>query len=296
MATPIFWNPYTNSLETENVFGKSGVQFLYQNQLGKILRPVISGNSIFSRAYGIYQSSKASRRQIQPFIKKYSINMAEYESVEYKSFNEFFIRKFRSGQRHFPDQPGTLGAPCEARYLFFSNIDSTTRISVKGALLDPMALLGNSKASSQFIGGSLAIARLCPVDYHRFHFFDDCEILETYSINGRYESVNPLAVHQLPDLFFKNERAISILKSKNFGQVAMVEVGALCVGKIIQSYPKDLSTFGRGSEKGYFLFGGSTVIIIFQPNKISWVPEFLAQSKNGTETLIKLGDRIGTKK
>lgn len=295
MSAPIFWNPYTQRPENEVVFGESGINFLYKNTIGKWLRPLLSRNSFLSKAYGLFQSSYLSRFQITSFIDSYKIKMSEFEDQQYRSFNDFFIRKFKHQQRLFSKELADLCAPCEARYLFFDEVNMDSRVSIKGASINPIALINDSALGKKYLGGSMAIARLCPVDYHRFHFLDDCLLGQVRPIHGRYESVNPVAVQQIEDLFFKNERSLSILETSQFGNVAMIEVGALCVGKIVQSYNSTQSNFKRGEEKGYFLFGGSTVILIFEAQKIKWNPDYLAKSKLGMETFVKLGDALGKK-
>jgi phosphatidylserine decarboxylase len=291
-----YWNPYASRLETEKVYGDAAVAFLYQNRLGKFIRPLLTSNKLTSRGYGYLQSMGLSRRKIDPFVKAFQIKMDEFVEEPYGSFNDFFVRKFRPGARTFVEDPQILPAPCEARYLFFNKIGVDSRALIKGALLNPAAILQASRLAAKFHGGSMAIARLCPVDYHRFHFPDDCKILETTESHGKLESVNPLSVACVDNLFLENERAITILSTKNFGHCAMVEVGALCVGKIHQSYDRTRMDFKRGDEKGYFLFGGSTVVLFFEPDHIQWKSEFLAKSQEGIEVFVKLGDPLGRTK
>ncbi len=287
------WNPYSSRLETEKVYGDAAINFLYRNRLGRVLRPALTLNKIASRGYGIWQSSRLSREKIPAFVRNFEISMDEFVEENYRSFNDFFIRRFKENSRNFIADPHLLPAPCEARYFFFPKATPDLRAVVKGARLNPLEILASSKYASRFANGPIAIARLCPVDYHRFHFPDDCKILEHYTAQGKLESVNPLAVSTTERLFLENERAVSILDSKNFGLCAMVEVGALCVGKIHQSYNERAPLHHRGEEKGYFLFGGSTVILFFEPDRVQWRSEFLAKSQEGIEVFVKLGDVLG---
>ena len=137
------------------------------------------------------------------------------------------------------------------------------------------------------------MARLCPTDYHRFHFPDGGRVLERYSLPGRLHSVNPIALKRRGDIFFTNKRDISILETENFGKLAYIEVGAICVGKIVQSHRQ--GDFRRGEEKGYFLFGGSSVIVMGLPGR--WVPseDVLRHTKEGMETYVRLGDVLGVR-
>jgi phosphatidylserine decarboxylase len=165
------------------------------------------------------------------------------------------------------------------------------KVPVKGTALSAGALLENEKWSKVFEGGPLLLARLCPTDYHRFHFPDKGQIIETYSIHGKLHSVNPLALKYKQEIFITNERQVSILDTENFGKLAYIEVGALCVGRIVQTYGTR-KHFYRGEEKGYFLFGGSTVIVLGEPG--SWIPDhdLLRQTEQGRETLIRLGEQV----
>ena len=231
-----YFNRHKKLLEEERVYGDAAVKWLYQNPVGRNLAPLLV-KKFFSYAYGLYQSSFLSRKKITPFTKKFGIEMDDFLPAEgrnehspYHSFNEFFIRRFKPGKRPFVEK-GLLPAFGEGRYL-----TTLTEIPVKGVRFDAPSLLNNSKWSPHFAEGPILIARLCPVDYHRFHFPDDGKLLDAYRVPGILHSVNPKALQQKPDIFLLNERQVSILESKSFGKLAMVEVGAICVGKIVQSF------------------------------------------------------------
>jgi len=289
---PKIWNRETQSYFHEKVFGGEVIDFLYTNTLGKTLERLLTHTPLPSRLYGHYQDSNLSCKQIPPFIKKFDIDMSEYENTIYRSFNDFFIRKFKPGLREFSKNKTELSAPCEARYTFFESLNSTHTIHIKNSLLSSFELLQKPELAKLFADGPAAICRLCPVDYHRFHFPDAGETLDSYRIHGELHSVNPKAFAIYPNLFFKNERHVSLLKTENFGHIAYVEVGALCVGKIIQSH-KPSNPYQRGDEKGYFLFGGSTVIVLGEKNAWRWENDLLERSRMGDEIYIKLGSTIG---
>jgi phosphatidylserine decarboxylase len=170
-------------------------------------------------------------------------------------------------------------------------VASDQTFPVKEAHLSAIMVLGSEERARPFLGGPLFIARLCPTDYHRFHFPDDGRILFHARVPGPLHSVNPVALQYKSDILMTNERQVSILETKNFGKLAYVEVGALLVGKIKQTHPQD-QEFRRGGEKGYFEFGGSTVLLFGEPGR--WKPDadILDQSRNGRETLVRLGERI----
>ncbi|MCA9319062.1 phosphatidylserine decarboxylase [Candidatus Saccharibacteria bacterium] len=297
----VFYNRYTKCEEVEKVYGDKFVRFLYQNFFGRILERLFATKFV-SIFYGRTQSQKASAKKIPAFVEKYKIPMEDYTAGEvespdklksYSSFNDFFIRKFVDGKRSFPADESVFGAFAEARYYGHTKVDSEVKLPVKGQYLKAKDILNSSKWYSHFEGGPFLIARLCPVDYHRYHYPVSGHTLDSYTIPGAFHSVNPMAIEQVPDIFFKNERRVSILETKDFGKLAYVEVGAVCVGKIVQSFDEKQS-FSKGDEKGYFLFGGSTVILLGEPGK--WKPseDILMNTSRGMETYCRLGDEIAT--
>jgi phosphatidylserine decarboxylase len=129
-----------------------------------------------------------------------------------------------------------MPAFAEARYLAFESIHEDQVFPVKGGFLSAESLLGSHEKAAPFVGGPLLLARLCPVDYHRYHYPDAGRTLDAYTIQGQLHSVNPVALAQRGEIFIRNERRVSILETQHYGKLAYIEVGALCVGKIIQSY------------------------------------------------------------
>jgi phosphatidylserine decarboxylase len=282
-------------IEKELVYGDQAVRLLYQTKAGQVLADRVLCQPWFSQLYGAYQSSRLSASKVEPFIRRFGIPMEEFEPGPYQNFNEFFVRKFQPGKRPFVRIHNEMGAFAEARYLAFDQVTPELKVPVKGKWLAPSKLLGDAEKSKLFEGGPLLLARLCPTDYHRFHFPDSGELLDFYTLQGALHSVNPLALKYKGDIFITNERQVSILETDNFGKLAYIEVGALCVGKIVQTFKSEThAKFRRGEEKGYFLFGGSTVIVLGQPGK--WKPsaDLLEQTRMGRETLVPLGTSVGT--
>lgn len=284
------WDRALGRMVEEKVYGDKWVRWLYETPAGNAVADGILSRKLPSVLYGAWQASPLSRGKIVPFIRDYQIPMELFEAGPFANFNEFFIRKFRPGARHFAEAPQRMPAFCEARYLAWDQIHPDQVFPVKGAYLSPEALLGDAREAKAFDGGSLMIARLCPVDYHRFHFPDDGRVLKSWRVAGRYQSVNPAALRYRNDIFATNERQVSILETQNFGKMAYIEVGALCVGRIVQSFRG--TDFRRGQEKGYFLFGGSTVIVLGQAG--AWKPDADLSSRTAQkiETLVRLGEPI----
>ncbi len=293
------FNRYRNEIEIEKVYGDASIKFAYGNPFGRLLGPVIA-SKWFSKLYGQSQDSLKSAQKVAPFIQNFHIQIDQFEKgslsdnpieTSYKSFNEFFIRKFKSGQRPFTQSSGEMGAFAEARYFGHAAMTDELTIPVKGSMLRAVDLIGDDKLAQDFIGGPLMVARLCPVDYHRYHYPDDGRTVKSFSIPGDLHSVNPLALKYRQDIFIKNERRVAILETAHFGKLAYIEVGATCVGKIVQSFDES-RPFNKGDEKGYFLFGGSTVVLCGEKGR--WTPsaDMLKNTAAGIETYIQLGDVV----
>ncbi len=290
MNNPIrYWNRYTNREETESVYGELWIRLVYSRTCFRLTDFFLTSKWI-SKFYGWLQNTSLSRRKIAPFVEKFQITMSEFERGDFANFNEFFIRKFQSGARSFVREG--IAAPAEARYLGYENASNDLKIPVKDLVLNPEQILGQHEFAGRFIGGPVLVARLCPVDYHRFHFPVDGKILARFSLGTKLHSVNPAALNACPAIFAVNERVVSILETKA-GLMAYVEVGALCVGKIVESHSGE--GFNRGDEKGYFLFGASTVLLFGEPGRWIISQDILTNTAQGRETFVRLGDTVAKK-
>ena len=285
------FNRATKKIVEEKVFGAGGLQFAYSHPVGKIINRLLP-HSLISHIYGKYKSTKYSAKAIPDFVEQYEIDMSQYESSSYSTFNDFFIRKFTSGARDFTQDPSSLPAFAEARYLAYNYDSSQGRYPVKNMSLTIKELLDSSELYSDFQKGTIIIARLAPVDYHRFHFPDDGQVIDSYHRQGKLHSVNPWAIKQIPNILSINDRQITLLDSIHFGKLAYIEVGAMMVGTIQQTFSGD--TFQRGEEKGYFLFGGSTVILLAQNSQLKIADDIMQNSAQGIETRVLLGDKIAS--
>ncbi|MCP4914198.1 MAG: phosphatidylserine decarboxylase [Oligoflexia bacterium] len=294
-----YFNRGAKEYQIEKVYGDKAVKWLYDSLSGKVASSFVTMPFV-SKFYGMLQSSGMSKSKVWPFINNFNIKIDEYLPEEgrskedpYSSFNQFFIRRFKDGARNFVEDSNKLPAFSEARYFGYESLKDEDTIPVKGKFLSSKELLKNSKWEETFKEGPLLLARLCPVDYHRYHYPDNGKTLDYYRVKGELHSVNPIALKKKPDIFAENERMVSILETENFGKLAYVEVGATMVGKIVQSHQGE--TFQRGDEKGYFLFGGSTVIVLGEKGK--WKPseDILKHTSEGVETYLQLGEESGVR-
>lgn len=286
----------TGKAHEEAVYGATWIRLLYATWIGRLLSGWIAAPP-FSRLYGWLQDRPSSRRKVAPFISKFAIRMEDFEPEEgrsaddpYSTFNQFFTRRVTETARPFVELPD-FPAPCDARYFGYQALNDLVSVPVKGRFLKASALLKPDRWNTTFENGPGFVARLCPVDYHRFHYPDDGEVLDSWRIPGVLHSVNPWALAFRDDIFMLNERQVSILETENFGKLAFVEVGATCVGKIVQTHHG--RTFSRGDEKGMFLFGGSTVIVIGEQGRWQVDPRIVENTKLGVETYLKLGRALG---
>ena len=289
-----YFNRDRGEIELERVYQGFIVNWLYNSFLGSLLCSIVSRMRWISAFYGAWQNFSLSRYKIDPFVKKFDVDMREFMPAEgdsYPNFNSFFIRKFRPNGRSFDSTPEKMPAFCEGRYFGHSELTEDKVFPVKGRFLRAGDLLGSSRWASTFEGGPILLARLCPSDYHRFHFPDDGKIIDSYPVEGVLHSVNPVALKRIPGVFFSNKRVVSILDTKNFGTLAYIEVGAICVGSIVSTTSD--KNFTRGQEKGFFRFGGSSILLMGTVG--SWTPweDILEHTAEGIETYIKLGSPVG---
>jgi phosphatidylserine decarboxylase len=296
-----YFDRYARQLKVEPVYGEKWLRFAYENPAGRLALWLIVRRRLFSRWYGWKMNWAASGLRVLPFIAKYDVDVDDFakSAFDYKTFNEFFYRALKPEAR--PIAPGERVAafPADGRHLAFPAVDAADGFYVKGAKFTLAELFGEDGLPAgeqvlarQFAGGAMLISRLCPVDYHRFHFPADGTPGESRPIKGRLYSVHPIALRRSIRYLVRNKREITLLESPRFGTVAIVEVGATNVGTIRQSYVPGRPV-AKGDEKGFFAFGGSCVITIFQRGRIRFDADLLEQSAQHIETFARIGDRLG---
>lgn len=299
MTDIVYIDRQTRQKHLEKVYQEWALRFLYgDSRLSRLLRPwllfFLSKWSGFSRLYGYLQKHPLSARKIQPFIEKFGVDSSEFlDPVNtYRSFNDFFIRKLKPEARPIDPDPCVAVIPADGRYHFYADIEQCSGFIVKGEKFELETLLGEPTLAQEFQKGSMILARLCPSDYHRFHFPCDCLPGPTKLINGWLYSVNPLAVKKNIQIFTQNKRTLCILRTPLFGRVLYMEIGATNVGSIQETYQPD-EWQPKGAEKGYFEFGGSALILLFAKNTIEFDKDLLAATEDGFEIRCLLGQSMG---
>ncbi len=290
------YNRTTKTYEEELIAGKKYIEWTYESPLGKNITELIAKKKLFSKIYGKFCDTKLSTTKISSFIESFNIdmNMAKKKAYEFTSFNDFFIRELTSEARPINKSENILISPGDGRLTAYENIDLDNIVQIKGLTYSLKELINDNTIANKYENGVCIILRLCPTDYHRFHFIDSGTPYESKHIKGYYYSVNPIALKNIPKLFCENKREWSLFKSDNFKDVLHIEVGATCVGSILQTYSSNIRV-DKGDEKGYFKFGGSTTILFFEKDCVKIDNDILEQSKFGFECRVQFGESIGTK-
>jgi phosphatidylserine decarboxylase len=290
----LFYHRYKKTIEEERMYGEAWVRFAYENPGGRFLVWLLIRRAIFSQWYGHKMRKPESALRILPFISKYEIDVDEFAKspFDYKTFNEFFYRALKPEARPIAPGDNLAVMPADGRHLAFPDIQAAAGFYVKGAKFSFAELLGDDRVAEKFAGGAMLISRLCPVDYHRFHFPVSGMPGETREIKGWLYSVSPVALRRRLRYLIENKRQVTLIETQEFGTVAMVEVGATNVGSIQQSFVPGRPV-RKGDEKGLFAFGGSCVITIFQKGRIRFDADLVAQSEANMETYARMGDRLG---
>lgn len=291
------FNRKNETYETEKVAGDKYLKWCYESPIGKSLTELFIKKKIFSHLYGKYCDTKFSKRKISSFINDFDIdmNISVKKANDFLSFNDFFTRELKKSSRPISTDEKILISPGDGRILAYTDISMNKIVQVKNISYSLSELIGDSELAKNYEGGTCLILRLCPTDYHRFHFIDSGIPGKSNFINGNYYSVNPIALERVPKLYCQNKREWSVFKSDNFDDIIYVEVGATCVGSIIQSYEPG-KRVTKGDEKGYFKFGGSTTILFFKKDSIKIDDDILNQSSMGFECKVLMGDPIGHSK
>lgn len=287
-----FYNRYSGQTEKELVYGESFLKWAYGNPLGKMALHGFIKRAAFSKWYGWRMDNSRSRSKIAPFISDYGLDTDEFaeQADSFSSFNEFFYRKLKEGARPVSEDPIVL--PADGRHLAFPNIDDIEGFFVKGQTFDIHQLIADEQLSARYAGGSLLLSRLCPVDYHRFHFPVTGKVSSTRLINGPLFSVSPIALKRRLSYLWQNKRTLTTIQTATMGQVLMLEIGATCVGSILQTYTPGQEV-QKGDEKGYFAFGGSSTIVVFEPGIVQFSDDLLRNSQHQIETYARMGDSMG---
>ncbi len=281
----------SGEIKTEKVAGEKWLVWLYNNPVGEFSLYAMVKRKFVSSIYGGMMDSENSADKIAAFVEEYGIDLSIAEKEEFSSFNDFFTRKLKKGARPVDQRPYVLVSPGDGKIMAYADASKADFI-VKGSRFNVQRFLGDSILAKKYSDAGIVILRLCPTDYHRYHFPVNGRVSFSTIIDGDYYSVNPIALREKLDVFIENKREYVLISTKQLGDVVMAEVGATMVGSIIQTYDGDEAV--KGEEKGYFEFGGSTVVLLFEKGKARIDIDLLENTQNNFETEVKMGERIAT--
>lgn len=294
-AEPIrYFHRAKRTVETETVYGEKWLRWTYGGTAGKFSLELLVKRPFLSRLYGWQMTRRSSGRHVIPFIVEYDLDVDEFakSAFSFNTFNEFFYRALKPTARPIAAGERVAVLPADGRHLALQNVDAADAVYAKGQKFSLREFLGDEALAAEFAGGSMLISRLCPVDYHRFHFPVSGMPSEARLINGWLYSVSPIALRRNLNYLWENKRMITLVDSPQFGRVAICEIGATMVGSIMQSYLPGRAV-EKGAEKGLFKFGGSCVITLFQKDRIRFDADLIEQSANQLEVYAKMGERLG---
>jgi phosphatidylserine decarboxylase len=288
-----YYERESGQLKTEKVAGEKWLIWLYYNPVGEATLWALAKRKLVSSIYGTMMDRNSSAKKIHPFIEDFDIDMSVAREQEFNNFNAFFTRKLKADARPLDTSSISVVSPADGKILAYADISNSSFI-IKGYRFNVSSFLDNPDLAQKYQDGALLIIRLAPMDYHRFHFPVSGKLSPNKKIDGDYYSVNPYALRKKAEIFCLNKREYTILSNPLFGDVVMAEVGATMVGSIEQTFKG--SFVNKGEEKGYFKFGGSTVVLLFEKSKIHIDEDLLINTAKGYETTVKMGERIGAGK
>ncbi|KAF8072329.1 phosphatidylserine decarboxylase-domain-containing protein [Lyophyllum atratum] len=300
-ANIIVQNRMTGQLEEEKmqVYVRLGIRLLYKGATSRMeggrARRLLKSLSV---KQGIKYDAPQSALDIPTFIAFHGLNMNEILDPldSFKTFNQFFYRKLKPTARPIeqPDNPYRLVSAADCRLMCFASVEEATRLWIKGREFTVGRLLGDTykDQAERYNGGALAIFRLAPQDYHRFHSPVEGRIGPMTVISGEYYTVNPQAIRSSLDVYGENVRKIVPIDSPHFGRVMAVCIGAMMVGSI-KTTVNEGDYVQRGQEFGYFAFGGSTIVVLFEKDRVEWDEDLLINGRAALETLVRVGMGIG---
>ncbi len=276
----------------ENIITESPkiLDFLYSNIITRLLLRVVISKPV-SNLVALYMNSSLSKHMIKRFVDKNDINIYEYDDKNYKSYNDFFTRKVISYKRPINARSGILISPCDSKLTAY-NITEDLCLKIKGSYYSIDTLIDND-IINEYKDGLALVFRLSTDNYHRYCYIDNGNKGVNNHIKGVYHTVQPITLKKY-NFFKTNNREWCILNTSNFGKVIQVEIGALCIGKIKNNH--DVYIFKKGEEKGYFEFGGSTIVLLFKKNTIKLDDDIYNNSLFNIETIVQYGQRIGKAK
>jgi phosphatidylserine decarboxylase len=278
------------------IWNASKSAFYYATPLGRVLTRAVMALPFVSAWQMRSRYKPASRAEIPAFIAQFKVPVDECADPleSYATFNDFFIRRLKPGARPVDASPQAIVSPSDGQILVFPETDAASTFTIKGTRFSLRTVLGDAALARELEGASVASIYLAAYDYHRFHYPFDGELRSRRRLGNRLFVVNPeIAAENGFKPFDHNLRDVNVLQHPALGTVALIEIGAYLVGQVVQ-LDASMGTKVKGAEKGYFAFGGSSILLAFRKGAVRFDADLVEQSAAGVASLVKMGQRIAT--
>ena len=303
----IYLDRYTGTRQQEAIYGDGAVRFAYETLPGRALAWLLFSRPLLSLLFGWYMRRPASAARIRPFVEQYAIDDSEFALPvgAYRCFNDFFCRELKPGARPVDEDPGSVVFPADGRHFGWPALGRESQVYVKGQSWNLQALLGgDAELAARFAGGSLVLSRLCPVDYHHFHYPVAGKVLERRLLDGPLFSVSPVALRRNLGYLWRNRRYLirmgvqrvpckELPEQAEVREVGSGNVGATNVGSIHLNALREDGLVEKGAPAGCFEFGGSSVLTLFAHGQIRLAEDLVNTTGQGIELFARAGDRMG---
>ncbi len=266
---------------------KGALGFLYNTKSGRFVLKLLTARWL-SKLCGVFLSSRFSKPLIKGFVTKNGINLADYKADVFNCFNDCFCRKIKPELRPIDFEKNHLISPCDGLLSAYKITDDTV-LPIKQSSYSVNELLAGDEICKRYKDGICLVFRLCVDHYHRYCYVDNLTISKKRFIKGKLHTVRPIALERYP-VFIQNCREYTVMETENFGTVTQIEVGAMLVGKIKNHHSE--GEFSKGEEKGMFLYGGSTIVLLLEKDATNINYEYFSATEKGIETPVKMGQNL----
>lgn len=264
------------------------LSFLYTTSVGRGLLSILVSPAV-SKLAGRAMNTRLSALAVPGFIRSHDMDTAEFEKTKFSSYNDFFTRRLKAGSRPFEADEESIISPCDARLTVYP-IMKGSRFWIKNGQYTLKSLLRDEELAKRYEGGLLWQFRLSVDDYHRYIYPVSGTRSDERMIHGVFHTVQPVALENCP-VYKENTRKYCLIRTKKLGTVLMMEVGAMMVGRIT-NHETDAGAVECGTEKGYFEFGGSTIILLTQKKTVAPRQDIVYHSIGGSEARIRQGEKV----
>ena len=281
----MYYDRQLKEIKEQKEYQEGLLKFLYNTIPGRFLLKNIVVKPWLSEKRSKYQKSSASVKDIKPFIKKYNVLVNDNQINDWHSFNDFFTRK---KDAVIDEKINSLISVADSKILVYQ-ISDDTKLKIKNSVYSVSDIIKDDKLAAEYKNGTCLVFRLSVDDYHRYHYPDSGSLILNKKIPGVLHTVRPISDKY--KVYSQNSREVNVLDMNHLGKVIQIEVGALMVGKIVNHGHKE---FEKGQEKGYFEFGGSTIVLLLKENAVILDDDIIKYSQQGIETKVFAGEKIGT--